>query len=130
MIADFTRLHCCDQVLQGEAGRQPLEGSKAAAEWEEESAGISEPLYSIIDELFRMQGRGFIRPLVCCRQTGSAVYTDMHTLTHTHTRPRTPTHSQTHSYTHPHPTALHAAPLYGCTLRIGPVMSPFFCACC
>lgn len=54
-------------AVQADPPAPPSEGSPAAAAalaWEEESAGISEPLYGIIDELFRMQGRGFIRPLV------------------------------------------------------------------
>ena len=52
-------------VAQGEVSKQSLpDMNAAAAAWEEESAGISEPLYGVLDELFRMQGRGFIRPLV------------------------------------------------------------------
>ena len=33
--------------------------------WEGETVGISEPLIEVIDVLFRMHSRGFIRPLVC-----------------------------------------------------------------
>lgn len=55
---------CCMQEAGAGAAKPSLpDMNAAAAAWEDESAGISEPLYGILDELFRMQGRGFIRPL-------------------------------------------------------------------
>ena len=45
------------------AGDAPGQAPSAAL-WEGEIVGISEPLIEVIDVLFRMHSRGFIRPLV------------------------------------------------------------------